>query len=74
VIGSSWCLSSLSSSWSRPIAKQLSSGLKRLRGIDPVSGRIEYVQTGPGGNASATSLPGPVRARTPTTPPGNTPW
>jgi hypothetical protein len=38
------------------IDEQLGSSLQRLRGFDPVSGRIEYIQTGPGGNAAVQNL------------------
>ena len=40
----------------RAIDEQLGASLQRVRGFDPVSGRIEYIQTGPGGNAAVQSL------------------
>jgi RHS repeat-associated protein len=40
----------------RAIDEQLGGSLQRLRGFDPVSGRIEYIQTGPGGSAAVQNL------------------
>jgi hypothetical protein len=40
----------------RPIDENLGGSLKRLRGFDPVTGRIEYIQTGPGGSAAVQNL------------------
>ena len=40
----------------RAIDEQLGASLQRIRGFDPVSGRLEYIQTGPGGNAAVQNL------------------
>lgn len=40
----------------RLIDENLGASLKRIRGFDPVSGRMEYIQTGPGGTAAVQNL------------------